>query len=89
MSEATIAVGECRVCGSSAAQRTLGSKCVAAIERGMKLHPWRGRAAQVSDLLKEIDELLEELSQDKLDTERIAAEALDVYVCAQRLEAGV
>jgi hypothetical protein len=64
----------------------LGKTMQRAVERGRKLHPWRGRRFAMDALISEVDELRVEVV--KRDECKIRAEAIDVAVVALRIAAG-
>lgn len=70
----------------------LGKRLDTAIERGRRLHPWRGQATQLVALRSEVDELAREVYGGPCDAwvrqQRIRAEALDVAVVALRIAEG-
>ena len=64
----------------------LGKTMQRAVERGRKLHPWRGRRHALDALVSELMELRTEVA--RADDARIRAEAIDVAVVALRIAAG-
>ena len=66
----------------------LGDVLLAAIERGRKLHPWRGLSDQLAATAAESAELRDELDKWNIDINRVYAEAIDVFVCAYRAREG-